>query len=68
MEKFSSQMEAQVLAEIRRYATESNQRLSDVLTEAAKAHLQKVQVRPAFRQAAEEVLEEDAELLKRLAR
>jgi hypothetical protein len=67
MQKFSSQMEREVLAEVRRYARESNRRLSEVLTEAARAHLDRIRIRPAFRKAAEEVLDEIKALLKRLA-
>ncbi len=68
LEKFSSQMDRKVLAELRRYAKESNQQISVVLTEAVSVHLQTVRLRPAFRKAAATVLDENADLLTRLAR
>jgi glutamate-1-semialdehyde aminotransferase len=68
LEKFSSQLDRDVLAELREYARESNQRISSVLTEAVSSHLQRVRVRPAFRRAMDEILEENSELLSRLAK
>lgn len=66
--KFSSQMDRQVLAELRDYARQSNRRIADILTEAVTAHLQQMRVRPAFRDAAETIVSENQELLSRLAR
>lgn len=68
LQKFSSQMDEQVLAELRDYARESNQPISAILTEAVSAHLRNARLRPAFREAARQVLEENAELLLRLAK
>lgn len=68
LEKFSSQLDRDVLAELREYARESNQRISSVLTEAVSSHLQRVRVRPVFRRAMDEILEENSELLSRLAK
>ena len=68
LEKFSSQMDPGVLAELRDYARETNRPISAILNEAVSAHLRNVRVRPAFREAMAEVLEENSELLKRLAR
>jgi len=68
LDKFSSQLDAQVLAELREYARASNQRISDILTEAVSAHLQRVRLRPAFRDAADSVIRDNRELLKRLAK
>ena len=68
LEKFSSQLDCQVLAELREYARQSNQRISSILTEAVSSHLQRVRIRPLFRQAMDEILEENSELLSRLAK
>jgi predicted transcriptional regulator len=66
--KFSSKMDDQVLAALRDYAQSSDRTVSSVLTEAVSEYLQRVRVRPAFRAAAEEVLDTHGELLQRLAR
>ena len=68
MVKFSSKIESSVLKELRSFAQESKRSISDLLTEAVSSHLQDIRVRPAFRKAMTEVLEENDELLKRLAR
>lgn len=66
--KFSSQMRPDLLDELRRVATESGRTLASVLNEATELYLQQARVRPAFRDAAEAVMDEHAELLERLAR
>ncbi len=66
--KFSSTMRPELLEELRRHAAESGRTFASVLGEAAEAYLARERVRPAFREAAEQVLEEHAELLARLAR
>jgi predicted transcriptional regulator len=68
MVKFASQLEADVLEDLRRFAKETDRSLSRVLTEAVRQYLQRAQVRPAFRDATEEVLAEHEELLRRLAK
>lgn len=68
MVKFSSKIESSVLKELRSFAQESKRSISDLLTEAVSSHLQDIRVRPAFRRAMTEVLDENDELLKRLAR
>lgn len=67
LEKFSSQMDKEVLAELREYSRESNRQISGILTEAVSSYLESVRLRPAFREAANEVLDENRELLQRLA-
>ena len=47
---------------------EADRSISSVITEAVAQYLQRSQVRPAFREAMEEVLDEHAELLDRLAK
>ena len=66
--KFSSMMDARLLRGLRARAEETGQTLSAVLTEAAREYLERASVRPAFREATEEVLDQHAELLQRLAR
>jgi predicted transcriptional regulator len=66
--KFASQMDAALLREIKRYAKESDRTLSGVISEAVGQYLDRVRVRPAFRDATEEALVEHAEVLRRLAK
>lgn len=68
MVKFSSKLDEAVLEELRGYAKESGRSIASVLTEAVEEYLARARVRPAFRSAVEEVLEEHDELLERLAR
>jgi len=66
--KFSSKMDARVLRELRAAARESGRTLASVLGEAGAQYLERARVRPAFRAAAERVLDRNAELLARLAK
>ncbi len=66
--KFSTQVDEKVLRELRVVAAETDKSISMLVTEALAAHLQRVRVRPAFRRAMEEVLDEHAEVLHRLAK
>lgn len=66
--KFSSKMDARVLDGLRARAEATGQTLSAVLTEAAREYLERAGVRPAFREATDEVLDQHAEVLERLAR
>ena len=68
LKKFSSQMSKDTLEDLRAYAESSKKKISDILTEAVEAHLNQVQLRPAFRQAVEKVIDENEELLKNLAK
>ena len=68
VEKFSSQMDAAVLAELRKHAKESDRRFASVLTEAAREYLLRSRLRPAVIEAAERLFDENEELLKRLAK
>jgi len=67
MLKFGSKMDAHVLQELREYAAARGRSVASVLTEATREYLQRVRVRPAFREAADEVVDEHRELLERLA-
>jgi rRNA-processing protein FCF1 len=66
--KFASQIDSRVLAELRQFAKENDRTLSGVLTRAVDEFLQRARVRPAFRKAADAVLDEHDELLRRLAK
>ena len=66
--KFATQVDEKVLKELRAVAKETDKSISKLVTEALAAHIQRVRVRPAFRSAMDEVLDEHDELLGRLAR
>jgi hypothetical protein len=66
--KFASQIDARVLKELREFAKENDRTLSGVLSRAVEEFLQRARVRPAFRKASEDVLDEHDELLRRLAK
>ena len=68
LKKFSSQMSKDTLEDLRAYAESSKKKISDILTEAVETHLKQIQLRPAFRQAVETVIDENEELLKNLAK
>ena len=67
-EKFSSKMDRKTLRELRSYAKRSRKPISAILGEAVSEYLAKERVRPIFRDAAAEVLDEHDELLERLAK
>lgn len=66
--KFSTQVDEKVLRELRAVAAETDKSISTLVTEALAAHLQRARVRPAFQRAMEEVLDDHAEVLRRLAK
>jgi hypothetical protein len=66
--KFATQIEAKVVKELRLVAKELDKSISKIVTEALAEHLRRVRVRPAFRRAMDEVLDDHADLLSRLAR
>ena len=66
--KFSSKMDGKTLDALRAYAREEGRTVAGVLSEAVQEYLDKNRVRPAFREAAEAVLAEHDELLRRLAK
>ena len=65
--KFATQLDAQVLRQLRGYAKQSGRKLSGIVSEAVSEYLDRARVRPAFRKAAEAVVSEHADLLRRLA-
>lgn len=66
--KFATQVEVGVLKELRTYAKIADKSLSRLVTEALSDYLKKARIRPAFKDAMEEVLAENEELLSRLAK
>ncbi len=66
--KFASQMDPALLKDLKLYAKETDRTLSGVIGEAVAQYLERARVRPAFRDASDEVLRDHAELLDRLAR
>lgn len=66
--KFATKISKEILREVRAYAADSKLTISSIVDEALEAHLKTVRVRPAFRSAASQVLDQHAEVLKRLAK
>ena len=66
--KFATQIDEKALEELRSYAKTTGRSISSVVSEAVEEYLKRASVRPAFRDAMSEVLEDHAELLKRLAK
>jgi predicted transcriptional regulator len=66
--KFATQLDEQVLKKLKRYAEASDRSISGIVSEAVAQYLDRAEVRPAFCSAMDEVLSENAELLKRLAK
>lgn len=66
--KFATQIDPDVLKDLKTFAKQTDRSISGVVTEAVKDYISRAQVRPAFRSAMDEVLADHAELLKRLAK
>jgi hypothetical protein len=66
-EKFSTKMNKEVLARLRGYAETSDRSIAQIVSEAVAEYLGRIEVRPAFRTAVDEVISENEELLKELA-
>ncbi len=66
--KFATQIDEKVLKDLKSYVNESDRSISSVVTEAVAEYLQRSKLRPAFRSAIDEVLEDHEELLKRFAK
>ena len=66
--RFATQIDEETLDELKFYATESGRSISSVVNDAVVEYLAKIRVRPAFLSAMDEVLDDNAELLKRLAK
>ena len=66
--KFATQIDETVLKDLRQYSKLTDRSLSSIVSEAVAEYILKSQLRPAFKTALEEVLNENEELLKRLAK
>lgn len=66
--KFATQIDEKVLKDLKTFAKSTDRSISKIVSDAVKEYIAKAQVRPAFRSAMDEVLEEHAELLQRLAK
>lgn len=68
MKKFATQIDEKVFEELKLYAAESDRSLSKIVNDALIEYLKKVRVRKVFLDSMDEVLDENDELLKRLAK
>ena len=68
LKKFATQIDETTLEDLRAYAKNTGRSISGVVTEAVGEYLKKTSVRPAFRNAMDEVLKDHADLLNRLAK
>ena len=66
--KFATQIDETVLKDLKAYVRDADRSISSVVTEAVADYLQRARVRPAFQKAMNEVIDEHAELLSRLAK
>ena len=66
--KFATQVDFKVLKELRSFAKESEKSISKIVTDAISEYLNKARLRPAFKNAMTDVLEENKELLEKLAK
>ena len=68
LKKFATQIDEATLEDLRAYSRSTGRSISAVVSEAVGEYLNKSSVRPAFRNAMDEVLEDHAELLSKLAK
>lgn len=66
--KFATQIDEKVLKDLKSYVSETDRSISSVVSEAVAEYLQRSKLRPAFRNAMDEILDEHEELLTRLAK
>lgn len=66
--KFATQLDEAVLDRLRTFASAEDRSISRIVNEAVAAYLERMEVRPAVRQAIDEVLDQHDDLLARLAR
>ncbi len=66
--KFATQIDEKVLKDLKSYVKATYRSISSVVTEAVAEYIERSKLRPAFRSAIDEVLDEHQELLKRLAK
>ena len=66
--KFATQIDEKVLKDLKSYTKEADRSISSVVTDAVAEYLQRSKLRPAFRSAMDEVLDDHDDLLSRLAK
>jgi predicted transcriptional regulator len=66
--KFATQIDEAVLKDLKAFVRATDRSISSVVTEAVAEYLHRSKMRPAFRNAMDEVLSDHEELLKRLAK
>ena len=66
--KFATQIDEKTLKDLKSYTKETDRSISSVVTEAVAEYLHRSKLRPAFRNAMDEILDDHQELLKRLAK
>lgn len=66
--KFATQIDESVLQDLKAYVKSADRSISSVVTDAVSEYLERVKLRPAFRSAMEEVLNDHSELLEKLAK
>jgi hypothetical protein len=68
VKKFATQIDERVLKDLKMYVKEADRSISSVVSEAVAEYLQKARLRPAFRSAMAEVIDDHEDLLARLAK
>ncbi len=66
--KFATQIDEKVLKDLRAFVKATDRSISSVVSEAVAEYIHRARIRPAFRKAMNEVLDDHQELLKRLAK
>ena len=66
--KFATQIDEKVLKDLKAFVQQNDRSISSVVNEAVAQYLHRSKLRPAFLEAMDNVLDEHAELLKRLAK
>jgi predicted transcriptional regulator len=66
--KFATQIDEDVLRELKVFAEASDRSISKIVTDAISEYLKKAQVRKVFRSAMNEVIDDNEDLLERLAK
>lgn len=66
--KFSTQIDEQVLEDLKLFSKETDSSISKIVNDAVKDYIGKAQIRPIFTSAMSDVIEENSELLEILAK
>jgi uncharacterized membrane-anchored protein YjiN (DUF445 family) len=66
--KFATQIDEDVLKDLKSYVKAADRSISSVVNDAVAEYIQRSTLRPAFRSAMDEILDEHKELLERLAK